>query len=157
HDVLPEAADQRARRVVEGRAEIGEGRCRAAARATITTSGTAPSTGSAITAAASTSAATWIRRHRSRLRRRNDVGIGAAVRLEIIASDIRRVGGELLDRRVDLAGILRLKAVNQRLGRNPGGAVNPEFVPEARRPQAALRLVEGVGIFRKSLDLLHQA
>ena len=39
----------------------------------------------------------------------------------------------------------------------PDGAVGPEFVPEARRPQAALSLVEGIRIGRVGLDLLHQS
>src|SRR3954465_10482137 len=78
-DVLPEAADQRARRIIEGGAEIGEGRRRAAAcSATSATAITA-----ARSSATTRSAVTWIRRHCSRLRRRDHVRIATAVRLEV--------------------------------------------------------------------------
>ena len=62
-----------------------------------------------------------------------------------------------MDGCVDLAGILRLQSLDQRVRRRPRRAVGPQFVPEPRREQAALSLVEGVGIGLEGLDLLHQS
>ena len=95
--------------------------------------------------------------HGRRLRRRHHRRIASAIRHDVIASDVRGVGGELLYRCVDFAGIVGLQTLDQRVRRGARRAVGPEFVPEARRPQAALSLVEGARISRVGLYLLDQS
>src|SRR5262249_27629237 len=64
-----------------------------------------PPTGSA----AASSPAAWIgRRHGSRLRGGDHVRVATAIGLEIVAAPIRRICSKLLDRRIDLACIVRL-------------------------------------------------
>ena len=50
-----------------------------------------------------------------------------------------------------------LQPLDQRGCRGARRAVGPEFVPEARRPQPALRLIERIRVSGVGLDLLHQS
>ena len=52
---------------------------------------------------------------------------------------------------------MRLQALDQRARCRTRRAVGAKLVPEPRRPQPALRLIEGVGIGRVGLDLLDQS
>ncbi len=98
-----------------------------------------------------------IRRHGGGLRRRHHTRIAPAIRHQVVACHVRRICGELLHRCVDFAGIVGLQAVDQRVRRGARRAIGPKFVPEARRPQAALRLIEGVRIGLEGLYLLDQS
>ena len=97
-----------------------------------------------------------IRRHRGRLRCRHHVRIGSPIRHQVVARDVRRIGRKLLRRGVDLPGVVGLQPLDQRARGRASRSVGPKLVPEARRPQAALRLVEGVRAGLESLDLLDQ-
>ena len=90
------------------------------------------------------------------LRGCHDVVIGRVIRLEIVAREVRRVRCELLGGCADLSGIVRLQTLDQCIRRRAGGAVRPQLVPETRRIQFALRLIESTRIGREGLDLLHQ-
>jgi hypothetical protein len=92
-----------------------------------------------------------------RLRGGYDVRVGPAIRLEVVARHVGRVHRKLLDGRVDLAGILRMQAVDQRIRRRARGAVTAQLIPEPSRVQASLGLIEGVGIGLIGLDLLDQS
>ena len=82
--------------------------------------------------------------------------VDSAIRHEIVAREVRRVRCELLGGCADFSGILRLQALDQCIRRRARGAVRPQLVPETRRVQAALGLVESTRMGREGLDLLHQ-
>src|SRR5215831_16026788 len=100
-------------------------------------------------------AACW--RHGCCLGCRYYIRIAPAIRHEVIARHVRSVRCELVRRRADFPGIMRLQTLDQRGRRRARRAIRPKFVPEARRPQAALRLIEGIRIVRVGLYLLDQS
>src|SRR5207253_10764862 len=108
-----------------------------------TTSVAAPAGAATSPTAATTPSAAANRRHGRCLRGSHHIRIGPAIRHQVIGPHVRGVRRELFYRCGDLPGIVRLQTLDQRGRRRARRAIGPEFVPEARREQTALRHIEG--------------